>query len=211
MRERERKALRRLLACFRPASTEFLSNLVWNACLLAAALGLRLQKIIIPAYKFRGETAILECDYQLNGKQDADDDIENTNFNYHDRNEEVETLYSVKWYKDGEEFYRFVPKSNPPQNSYKGKDWGAFVDYTTIMIRRASIREIIFLFSFLPQPRSLPPNPVEGIKVDVSIRFFPRLIQQIFFQSAHEKCWITSASCFIQSIEKLKFLCLSWK
>lgn len=91
------------------------------SCLLAAALGLRLQKITIPQYKFRGDNAILECDYQLNGKRDSDDDIENTNFNYHDQNEEVETLYSVKWYKDGEEFYRFVPKSNPVQNSYKGK------------------------------------------------------------------------------------------
>lgn len=30
-----------------------------------------------------------------------------------------ETLYSVKWYKDNEEFYRYVPKANPPQNSYK--------------------------------------------------------------------------------------------
>lgn len=78
-----------------------------------------MQKIIIPQYKFRGETAILECDYQLNGKRDTDDDIENTKFNYHDQNDE-ETLYSVKWYKDGEEFYRFVPKSNPVQNSYKG-------------------------------------------------------------------------------------------
>lgn len=84
-----------------------------------AAQSLRLQKIIIPQYKFRGEIAVLECDYQLNGKRDSDDDIENTNFNYHDQNEEVETLYSVKWYKDGEEFYRYVPKSNPPQNSYK--------------------------------------------------------------------------------------------
>lgn len=70
--------------------------LFWNVCLLAAALGLRLQKIIIPQYKFRGETAILECDYQLNGKRDSDDDIENTNFNYHDHNGEVEVLYSVK-------------------------------------------------------------------------------------------------------------------
>lgn len=85
---------------------------------LKGVKGLRLQKIVIPNHKFRGETAILECDYQLNGgKADPDDDI--TNFNY--QNEEVETLYSVKWYKDGEEFYRFVPKSNPPQNSYKGK------------------------------------------------------------------------------------------
>lgn len=30
-----------------------------------------------------------------------------------------EALYSVKWYKDNEEFYRYVPKANPPQNSYK--------------------------------------------------------------------------------------------
>uniref|UniRef100_A0A1B0DRA7 Uncharacterized protein n=1 Tax=Phlebotomus papatasi TaxID=29031 RepID=A0A1B0DRA7_PHLPP len=30
-----------------------------------------------------------------------------------------ETLYSVKWYKDNEEFYRFVPRASPPQHSYK--------------------------------------------------------------------------------------------
>lgn len=52
--------------------------------------------------------------------------MENTNFNYRDNDREVETLYSVKWYKDGEEFYRFVPKSNPPQNSYKGNESEAF-------------------------------------------------------------------------------------
>lgn len=113
------------------ASAEFLSNLFWNAscCLLPAALGLRLKNIKIPQYKFRGDTAMLECDYQLNGKPDSDDDIiENSNFNYHDHHQEVETLYSVKWYKDGEEFYRFVPKSNPPQNSYKGKTSFEHVD-----------------------------------------------------------------------------------
>lgn len=33
--------------------------------------------------------------------------------------EEEETLYSVKWYKDNEEFYRYVPKANPPQQSYR--------------------------------------------------------------------------------------------
>lgn len=59
--------------------------------------GLRLMKVSIPGYKLRGEMAILECDYELDG----------------------EILYAVKWYKDNEEFYRFVPKSNPPQHSYK--------------------------------------------------------------------------------------------
>lgn len=29
-----------------------------------------------------------------------------------------EALYSVKWYRDNEEFYRFIPKDNPPQQSY---------------------------------------------------------------------------------------------
>lgn len=30
-----------------------------------------------------------------------------------------ERIYSVKWYKDNEEFYRYVPRSNPPQQSYR--------------------------------------------------------------------------------------------
>ena len=45
--------------------------------------------------------------------------MEKTNYNFDDQTDEEESLYSVKWYKDNEEFYRFVPKANPPQNSYK--------------------------------------------------------------------------------------------
>ncbi|KAL3275566.1 hypothetical protein HHI36_020322, partial [Cryptolaemus montrouzieri] len=44
-----------------------------------------------------GETAILHCDYDLGG----------------------DALYAVKWYKEHEEFYRFVPKATPQANSYK--------------------------------------------------------------------------------------------
>ena len=41
--------------------------------------------------------AILECVYDLGG----------------------DTLYSVKWYKDNEEFYRYVPRSDTIKQSYK--------------------------------------------------------------------------------------------
>lgn len=40
----------------------------------------------------RDSFARLECHYDLDG----------------------EALYSVKWYKDGNEFYRYVPRDMPP-------------------------------------------------------------------------------------------------
>ena len=40
----------------------------------------------------RGETSRLTCDYDLEG----------------------DILYSVKWYKNGQEFFRYLPKGNPP-------------------------------------------------------------------------------------------------
>jgi hypothetical protein len=40
--------------------------------------------------------ALLQCQYEL----------------------ENDRLYSVTWYKDDEEFYRYVPRANPMQHSY---------------------------------------------------------------------------------------------
>nr|CAH7749726.1 unnamed protein product [Callosobruchus chinensis] len=48
-------------------------------------------------YRAPGELATLRCDYDLGN----------------------DTLYAVKWYKDHEEFYRFVPKARPQKNWYK--------------------------------------------------------------------------------------------
>ncbi|XP_077301163.1 uncharacterized protein LOC143921684 [Arctopsyche grandis] len=56
----------------------------------------RVIEVVVPGYRVRGETALLECRYELQG----------------------DTLYSVKWYKDNEEFYRFMPKLSPPHHSY---------------------------------------------------------------------------------------------
>lgn len=122
---------------------------VFSFLLFADTFSLRLTKTVIPTYKFHGETALLECQYELNpGKNNYN------NQNYHNRfnnnrdygfrsihtsitddnngidhlysggssavsSDEEETLYSVKWYKDNEEFYRYVPKANPQQQSYR--------------------------------------------------------------------------------------------
>uniref|UniRef100_A0A0C9RI65 CEACAM6_0 protein n=1 Tax=Fopius arisanus TaxID=64838 RepID=A0A0C9RI65_9HYME len=59
--------------------------------------GLKLLSISIPPYTFRGENARLVCSYDL----------------------ESEKLYSVSWYKDNEEFYKYVPSSDRSQHSYQ--------------------------------------------------------------------------------------------
>lgn len=57
---------------------------------------LKWVRVNVPQYRIPGESAQLQCDYDLgNG-----------------------TLYTVKWYKDHEEFYRFVPKVRPQAQSY---------------------------------------------------------------------------------------------
>ena len=46
----------------------------------------------VPSYRFPGEDAVLKCLYDL----------------------EDEHLYRVKWYKDGQEFFRFIPGDPDP-------------------------------------------------------------------------------------------------
>lgn len=55
-------------------------------------LSLKLVELRIPSHAVRNQSARLECHFDLDG----------------------ETLYSVKWYKDGNEFYRYVPRDQPP-------------------------------------------------------------------------------------------------
>ncbi|XP_042228252.1 uncharacterized protein LOC121870485 [Homarus americanus] len=57
---------------------------------------LTLYGIEVPVYKFRGEDAQLECQY--NGGTDP--------------------LYSVKWYKDDREFYRYLFKKPKPKTTF---------------------------------------------------------------------------------------------
>lgn len=58
---------------------------------------LRLTEVRIPNHVIRNNTVRLECHFDMNG----------------------ESLYSVKWYKDGYEFYRYVPRDHPPAQIFE--------------------------------------------------------------------------------------------
>jgi len=60
---------------------------------------IKLRQIRVPCHPLVGESHSLECDYSLAG----------------------ENLYSIKWYKDQQEFYRYLPKENPPALSFPVK------------------------------------------------------------------------------------------
>ncbi|KAL3223462.1 hypothetical protein MRX96_027559 [Rhipicephalus microplus] len=70
----------------------------------AGGLGLRLVDLHVPGAVRSGEPVQLRCEY----------DLENAE------------LYSVKWYKNNVEFYRYLPSDVPPGQSYELL--GTFVD-----------------------------------------------------------------------------------
>ncbi|XP_062130107.1 uncharacterized protein LOC133841542 isoform X2 [Drosophila sulfurigaster albostrigata] len=82
----------KMFACF-----HFVVVLLIVGTLKDFTTGLRLVEVRIPNYVIKGASAQLECLYDLDG----------------------EALYSVKWYKDGNEFYRYVPRDNPPAQTFR--------------------------------------------------------------------------------------------
>lgn len=66
--------------------------LAWLQGLMTAVSAVKLVNVDIPSPTTLGETVGLSCIYELNGDR----------------------LYSVKWYKNDVEFYRFVPNDWPP-------------------------------------------------------------------------------------------------
>lgn len=57
---------------------------------------IRLDHVGVPAYAIEGKKAVLECPFDLEGS----------------------TLYSVKWYKNGREFFRYLPQNPHPVTVY---------------------------------------------------------------------------------------------
>lgn len=64
--------------------------------LIQGVITMELLDLRIPSHAIRNQSVKLECHYDLEG----------------------ETLYSVKWYKDGNEFYRYVPRNMPPSQIF---------------------------------------------------------------------------------------------
>ncbi|XP_055639394.1 uncharacterized protein LOC129777250 [Toxorhynchites rutilus septentrionalis] len=54
--------------------------------------GIKLMEVRVPKHTIKDNPVRLECHYEMEG----------------------DALYAVKWYKDGNEFYRYVPRDNPP-------------------------------------------------------------------------------------------------
>ncbi|XP_076336159.1 uncharacterized protein LOC143239179 isoform X2 [Tachypleus tridentatus] len=72
-----------------------LSYVLW-LLLFQAVSSLKLVELNVPAGVARGAPVWLYCGYDLEGDE----------------------LYSVKWYKDHVEFYRFLPSDHPPGQKY---------------------------------------------------------------------------------------------
>ncbi|XP_058825798.1 uncharacterized protein LOC131685833 [Topomyia yanbarensis] len=118
---------------------QFVIGVFCRILMLEGIFPLHLRHVRIPSYKFRGESALLECQYELaNGNQYFRDRPDYRGSRTHASNDDYyndgdsggaragagngafgEKIYSVKWYKDNEEFYRYVPSANPPIKSYK--------------------------------------------------------------------------------------------
>ncbi|KAL4708392.1 hypothetical protein ACJJTC_019628 [Scirpophaga incertulas] len=95
-------------------------------CLLVKeSLLLRIVRVSVPKYKVRGQQAQLECDYELG----------------------ADTLYSVKWYRDNEEFYRYMPKYDPPKHAYKLE--GIKVDLQKSDDQRVTLHQVMLKSSGL--------------------------------------------------------------
>ena len=64
--------------------------------LIGFCSAIELKDVGVPAFAVKGKEAVLSCDYDLQGQQ----------------------LYAIKWYKNGHEFYRFVPANGNPMTVY---------------------------------------------------------------------------------------------
>lgn len=72
---------------------------------------MRISDLRVPAHVAEGTQALLGCQYETGG----------------------EGLYSVKWYKDDLEFYRYVPRNDPPHIRFATPGVHVDVSFTSVL------------------------------------------------------------------------------
>ena len=77
---------------------------------LSGSRAITLTEKLIPSHAIKGEDVVLECLYDMQG----------------------DSLYSVKWYRNGQEFYRHIPTDRPQTVVFKQP--GLIVDVSIIFI-----------------------------------------------------------------------------
>ena len=89
--------------------------------LLDLSSAIKLMDVLIPPHAIRGQNAKLTCSYDLEGDK----------------------LYSIKWYRNGHEFYRYIPSDNPKTTIFNGN--GINVD-VSIKYNNNDHKMLCFLF-----------------------------------------------------------------
>ncbi|XP_017468975.1 PREDICTED: uncharacterized protein LOC108360977 [Rhagoletis zephyria] len=82
---------------------------------------LTMTEVDIPNHIMRFKSAVLGCRYTMDG----------------------ESLYSVKWYKDGYEFYRYLPRDKPPAQAFPLP--GVSVDLPNSSAAKVTLRRVTLM------------------------------------------------------------------
>jgi hypothetical protein len=102
---------------------------------VAEVCGLKNVKVISPGGVPVGEAIKLECQF------DTEDD----------------QLYAVKWYKGKKEFYRYVPRDNPPGKVFSSS--GVNVNVSRVRFRVYTPQQNTNTLLSLPECMRTLPNP----------------------------------------------------
>jgi len=81
--------------------TAYITSLVILSTVTNVVDSIKLNHVGVPNYANQDKEAVLGCPYDLEGS----------------------TLYSVKWYKNGREFFRFLPKNDHPMTVSFAREW----------------------------------------------------------------------------------------
>ncbi|ETN61276.1 beat protein [Anopheles darlingi] len=86
---------------------------------MSEILGLRLKTMLIPTYKFRSESALLECQYELNGQRKGQRSKESARRHHGYPSDHTNESMEDEEKTNNEEFYCYVPSAAQPIKSYK--------------------------------------------------------------------------------------------